>query len=77
MVSVVTGLAWLWVIAFAVLVGLAIDNWGVFYPAVSSLLLFIILLMTCGMGPCYWAHTDVPWALLIGAFIALLVESRN
>ena len=71
-VSWVMGCAWIWVIVtvFAIdwIDTTYYDGYGS-VPLVMSLVLLLLLIITCGRGPCYWIHRDMPWAVMVGSII--------
>ena len=70
----VIGCAWIWVAMSVCIIdwidSTYYDGYGS-VPLVMSLVLFSLLLVTCGRGPCYWIHRDTPWAILIGSVLVV------
>ncbi len=73
--------AWIWICFFTITIHWIdityYDGYGS-VPIVMGLLMFFILLVTCGRGPCYWIHKDIPWAVLVGSmFVLLFLEIKH
>jgi hypothetical protein len=75
-VTWVISCAWIWVAMSIFLVDWIdtayYDGYGS-VPLVMSLVLLSLLMVTCGRGPCYWIHRDIPWAVMIGSMILVMV----
>ena len=67
--ALILGWAWLWVFAFVLMVGWIDNTYTREFSPILAFIILAILIFSCGMGPCYGVHGDIPWALLVGALI--------